>query len=119
MNITMTTLLILIRQLDPSVVPVEGIAAAICPYLGTFGEQARIDSTERLQELRGGLHVAGATALHVILDGTAKADFLTLAAKLERFLRQTVKDAQVDARFEIFRVLLNEPAQGTGDTGTQ
>jgi len=105
MNTSMTTLIVLIRQVDQSIVPLDGIAAAICPYLGTFGEQARIDSTESLQELRNGLHVAGATALHVTLAGTAKADFMTLTAKLERFLKQTAKDAEVVLKFELLNVV--------------
>jgi hypothetical protein len=113
----MTTLIVLIRQLDQSIASLDGIAAAICPYLGSFGEQARIDSTERLQKLQNGLHIAGATALHVNLAGTAKADFSKLMAKLERFLQQTAKDAEVEARFELYNVVLDDSAKSPETNG--
>ena len=100
----MTTLCILIHENGQTSNPVDGIANAICPYLGACGEQASITSTERLRELRGGDEVSSATALRVTLAGAAKAEFAAVMAKLQRFLKQAAKDADADVKFELWRV---------------
>jgi hypothetical protein len=104
MRSNMTSLLILVYQPDNSREAVDGIAAALCPYLGTFGEQARISATERLRELRRGEESAFATLLRVTLAGTARVEFSTLTGRLAKFLKQTAKDAHVEARFDIYCV---------------
>lgn len=83
---------------------VDGIAGAICPYLGTFGEQAHIDTTEYLHDLRSGEQGACATLLRVILAGKAKADLPTVVARLERFLKQAAKDSEVALKLTILRL---------------
>lgn len=100
----MNTLIILIRQVEQSTEAVDGIAAAICPYLGSFGERACIESTEPLCELHNGSEVSCATMLRVSLAGTARVDFPDMIGKLGRFLKQTAKDSNVELRFELWRI---------------
>lgn len=107
MKLNMTSLLILIHEPENARDNVNRINAAVCPYLGTFGEQATIAATERLRELRNGEEATLITLLRVTLAGTARVEFSTLAARLAKFLKQTAKDADIEARFELFRL---EPA---------
>jgi hypothetical protein len=104
MKSNMTTLIILVHEPNNSREATDGIAAAICPYLGSFAEQATIATTERLRELRNGDETSCLTMLRLTLAGTARVEFSTLVARLAKFLKQTAKDAHIDARFEIFRL---------------
>ena len=104
MKLNMTSLFIIIREPENARQVVDGIAAAVCPYLGTLGEQATIAATEHLRELRGGEETSTVTLLRVTLAGTARLEFSTLIAKLGKFLKQTAKDAEIDARFELFHL---------------
>ncbi len=104
MKTSMNALLIVISEPGKSREAVDGIAAAICPYLGTFGEQASIDSTERLRELCNGDEGPTATLLRVSLAGTARVDFSTMVGKLTRFLRRTIKDAELEVHFDLYRI---------------
>ena len=108
MTSSMTTLLILIREPEQARETIDGIAAAVCPYLGTFGQQANIESTERLRELHNGEESFSATLLRVTLAGTARTDFSRPISKLERFLKQAAKDADMAMKFELLHV---EPAE--------
>jgi hypothetical protein len=103
-----TTLLVLVHEPDQARDTVDGIVNAICPYLGTFGQKSSITSTERLRELHSGEEVSSATVLRVTLAGTAKTDSASLVAKLQRFLKQTAKDADVDVKFDLWRVEVTE-----------
>jgi hypothetical protein len=105
MKLNMSTLLILIQEPEESRSTLDGITAAICPILGTFGEQAAITSTEFVRELRNGEEGAPVRVLHVSLAGTANADFQTVVLRLARFLKQAAKDADIEARFELYGVI--------------
>ncbi len=102
MNPNTKNMLILIREGEDPSPAVEGIVAAVCPYLGTFGEQATISSTEHFQALKGGEEGGSVIALRLSLAGQARVDFGFLIAKLQHFLKQTAKDADASMAFEVF-----------------
>jgi hypothetical protein len=91
---------------DPSVptMRIDGIVAAICPYLASFGEKATITSTETLRQLRAGDESHRVTVLQVSLAGTARVEFSILVSHLEKFLKRTAKEADIVAGFELYRV---------------
>lgn len=104
MKVNMTSLLILIREPENSRQVVDGIAAAICPYLGTFSEQATIATIERLREFEAGEPNGRVTQLRISLAGLARLPSATLVSKLERFLKQAAKDAEMAIKFELLHV---------------
>ncbi len=108
MNLNMASLLVLIRESENSREIVDGITAAVCPYLGTFGEQATIATIERLQVFEGGEPDGRVTLLRILLAGLARVPSATLVSKLERFLKQAAKDADMTMKFELLHV---EPAE--------
>ena len=109
MNRHMTTLIVLIRHVEELTDTVDGIVAAICPYLGSFGERATIESSEQLRELRNGSEEAPATLLRVSLAGSSRVDFADMIAKLSRFLKQTAKDSNLELKFELWKVVIPAP----------
>jgi len=108
MKVNMASLLILIRECENAREVVDGIAVAVCPYLGTFGELASITATERMRAIEGGELGCQMTLLRILLAGSARVSFATLVSKLERFLRQAAKDAEMAIKFELLQVQLAE-----------
>jgi hypothetical protein len=117
MNPSETELVLFIHT--PAIVPtpVDGVVAAIGPYLGTFGERSTLVVSERLEMLRGDGSDMVTTVVRITLYGEAHRDLLTLVAKLRKFLKQAAKNANAVMGFEMHRPLPNH-ADEAGVRGT-
>lgn len=95
-------LVINIRQPMEASKQVGALVRAVCPYLQTFGCDAKLASERSFGDIRKGAHSMDATLLEVQVDGKADPESLGLLEKLERFLKQAAKDTHLAATFELF-----------------